>query len=118
MARPRQEILEWFEQLPCAVTVCDKNYKILYLNEMAAEFNREQGGKALVGKNLLDCHPRKARLKLKKVMASGLPNAYTIEKDGVRKQIYQSHWRKGGRVGGLVELEFEIPSNMPHHKRS
>jgi transcriptional regulator with PAS, ATPase and Fis domain len=118
MARPRQEILEWFEQLPCAVTVCDREYKILYMNEMAAEVNREQGGKALVGKNLLDCHPRSARLKLKEVMTSGRPNAYTIEKDGVKKQIYQSHWRRRGRLSGLVELSFEIPRNMPHHKRS
>ena len=118
MAKPNQEILEWFEQLPCSVTVCDKKYKILYLNKMAAEVNRDQGGKALVGKNLLDCHPRSARLKLRKVMASGRPNAYTIEKDGIRKQIYQSHWRTGGRVGGLVELSFEIPIDMPHHKRN
>jgi transcriptional regulator with PAS, ATPase and Fis domain len=110
--------LEWFEELPCSVTVCDANYRILFMNARSAEVNAKDGGKALVGKSLLDCHPPEAQEKLKRVMASGHPNIYTIEKNGVRKMIYQSHWRRKGRVAGLVEITFELPAEIPHFVRA
>jgi len=110
--------LEWFEQLPCAVTVCDKNYTILYMNDKAAEMSSKEGGKALVGKNLMNCHPPEAQKKLKKVMSSARPNVYTTERKGTKKLVYQCHWRKRGRVAGLVELSFEIPSEMPNFVRT
>jgi PAS domain-containing protein len=110
--------MEWFEQLPCAVTVCGKDYTILYMNEKAAEMNSKDGGKALVGKNLMDCHPPEARKKTRKIMASDRPNVYTIEKKGVKKLIFQGQWKKGGRTAGLVELVIELPENMPHFVRT
>jgi transcriptional regulator with PAS, ATPase and Fis domain len=110
--------LEWFEQLPCSVTVCDKKYKILYMNDRAAEVNSKDGGKALIGKSLLDCHPPKAQKKLKKVMASSQPNVYTTERKGTKKLVYQCHWKKGGRVGGLLELSFELPGDIPNFVRT
>jgi DUF438 domain-containing protein len=110
--------LEWFEQLPCSVTVCDKDYTILYLNDRSAEVNAQEGGKDLVGRNLMDCHPPEAQAKLRKVMASARPNVYTVEKKGVRKMIYQAHWKKNGRVAGLVEITFELPREVPHFVRT
>jgi transcriptional regulator with PAS, ATPase and Fis domain len=109
---------EWLEQIPCAVTVCDRNYKILYMNELEAKYNAEDGGKALIGKNLMDCHPPKAQKKLKEVMVSGKPNVYTIEKNGTKKMIYQCHWKRRGRVSGLVQLTFVLPKDVPHFIRS
>jgi len=109
---------EWFDSLPCSVTVCDANYMILYMNDRSAEVNAKDGGKSLIGKSLLDCHPPQAQEKLRKVMASGRPNVYTIEKNGVRKMIVQSHWRQGGAVGGLVEISFELPDEIPHFVRT
>jgi len=110
--------LEWFEQLPCSVTVCDKKYTILYMNDRAAEVHSKDGGKALVGKNLMDCHPSEAQKKLRKVMLSGRPNVYTTEKGGAKKLVYQGHWKKRGRVAGLVELYFELPGDMPNFLRT
>ena len=114
-ANPR---LPWFDQLPCSVTVCDAKYKILYLNDRSARVNASDGGKSLVGKNLLDCHPPDAAAKLREVMKSGRPNVYTIEKKGVRKVIYQSHWKRRGKLAGLVEITFELPWDAPHFVRS
>jgi|SRR5208282_81959 len=108
----------WLEELPCAVTVCDRKYTILYMNDRAAEVNAKDGGRSLVGENMMDCHPPAAQEKLRKVMASGRPNIYTIEKKGVHKVIYQAHWRKRGRVAGLVEITFELPSAVPHFVRT
>ncbi|MGP8078786.1 MAG: PAS domain-containing protein [Thermoplasmata archaeon] len=110
--------LRWFDQLPCAVTVCDRNYTILYLNDRAAEVNAKDGGKELIGKNMIDCHPPEAQEKLRRVMASGQPNVYTIEKNGVRKMIYQCHWKEGGHLAGLLEVTFELPPNVPHFVRT
>ena len=110
--------LEWFEDLPCSVTVCDKNYIILYMNGEATGANSGEGGKALIGKNLMDCHPPKAREKLKRVIASGRPNVYTTEKKGKKKMVYQCHWRRRGRVCGLVEFSFELPGNVPNFVRA
>ncbi|MGD0396642.1 MAG: PAS domain-containing protein [Nitrososphaerales archaeon] len=110
--------LEWFEQLPCGVTVCDKDYTILYMNDKAAVVSSKEGGKALIGKNLMDCHPPEAQKKLEKVMASGRPNVYTTEKKGTKKLVYQCHWKKRGRVAGLVEFSFELPSDMPNFVRT
>ena len=110
--------LEWFEQLPCAVTVCNKHFEILYMNDKAAESSSREGGKALVGKNLLDCHPPEAQEKLKRVIASGRPNVYTTEREGVKKLVYHGHWKKGGRTAGLVEFSFELPGDMPHFVRA
>jgi DUF438 domain-containing protein len=110
--------LPWFDQLPCSVTVCDTNYKILYLNDRSARVNASDGGKSLVGKSLIDCHPPEAAAKLRKVMKSRRPNVYTVENKGVRKVVYQSHWKKGGKVAGLVEITFELPLNAPHFIRS
>lgn len=109
---------EWFDRLPCSMTVCDKDYTILYLNERSAEVNLSDGGKKLVGKNLLDCHPPDARRKLRKVMAADRPNVYTTEKNGVHKVIFQAHWKRRGRDAGLVEITFELPKNIPHFVRT
>ncbi len=110
--------LEWFDQLPCAVTVCDKSYKILYMNDRSAEVNSGEGGKSLIGKNMIDCHPPEAAVKLRKVMASGRPNVYTTERGKVKKVIFQGHWKKRGRVAGLVEITFELPRDMAHFVRT
>ena len=44
-------------------------------------------------------------------------NVYTIEKNGVRKLIYQSPWYQNGEFAGLVEISLEIPEQMPHFVR-
>lgn len=104
--------LAWFESLPCAITVCDRSYKIVYMNEKSADSEKESGGKELIGKNLMDCHPPKAQAKLREVMASGSPHVYAVKKSGVRKLVYQSQWKRNGRVAGLVEIRIELPKKL------
>ena len=52
------------------------------------------------------------------LLADGGTNVYTIEKNGVRKMIYQTAWRVDGVVGGLAEISMEIPAEMPHYIRN
>ena len=110
----KTEPLQWLEELPFAVTVCDRNYRILYMNDKAAEGTAKEGGKNLVGKSLMGCHPPKAQRKLRKVMSSGRPYVFTIEGKGNKKLVYEGHWRKGGNVGGLLEIYFDLPKEIPN----
>ena len=109
--------LEWIEQLPLSVMVCDRKYVTLYMNDRAAEDHAEDGGRALVGKDLMACHPPEAQLKLREVLASGRPNVYITERKGKRKLVCQCQWKKRGRVGGVVQLVIELPKDVPLHKR-
>ncbi len=110
--------LRWTTEFPGSITVCDRNGIILEMNDRAASTFERQGGRDLIGKNLFDCHPEPSRSKLKNLMDSGAANAYTIEKKGVKKLIYQAPWYREGRRMGMVELSLEIPIDMPHFLRA
>ena len=101
--------LDWIKEFPAAVTVCDKDGILLEMNNKAALGYEKDGGRALIGSNVLDCHPEPARSKTRALLASGEKNIYTIEKNGVRKLLYQSPWYIEGRYAGFVELSLEIP---------
>jgi hypothetical protein len=75
------------------------------------------GGRALIGKNLLDCHPESARRKIGRIMESRQANSYTIEKQGLKKLIHQAPWYENGELGGLVEFSLVLPGEMPHFIR-
>lgn len=107
----------WVAEFPGAVTVCDRNGIIIAMNAKAAESFAGDGGFALVGSNLLDCHPEPSRTQVADLLASPRVNAYTIEKRGVHKVICQAPWFDAGAFAGLVELSLEVPATMPHFVR-
>ena len=66
---------------------------------------------------MIDCHPGPARKKTEHLLAANEKNVYTIEKNGIKKLIYQSPWYKGGDYAGLVEtLAGNSLRNAPFHK--
>jgi hypothetical protein len=107
----------WIKEFPAAATVCDPQGIILEMNARAAKYLDNYGGYDLIGKNLSDCHPDPARGKLERLMDSRQVNIYTIEKNGIKKLVYQSPWYKNGEYAGYVELVMEIPFAMPHFVR-
>jgi transcriptional regulator with PAS, ATPase and Fis domain len=107
----------WIKEFNVAITVCDENGIITEMNDKAAKTFMKDGGKALIGKSMFGCHPDGANEKIKKIMHNKTPNVYTIEKNGVRKMIYQSPWYENGEYKGLVELSLEIPLELPHFIR-
>lgn len=108
----------WVKEFPAAVTVCDPEGIILEMNDKAALSFQKDGGYELIGKNLLDCHPGASRRKLEDLLVIRKANVYTIEKNGIKKLIYQSPWYTSGEYAGFVEMAFEIPFAMPHFIRS
>ncbi len=111
------ENFEWAEELNIAVTVCDLNGIVLYMNSKAAKSFSKDGGKDLVGKSLMGCHSGKSQAKIAELMHNASTNTYTVEKNGIKKIIYQTPWLVNGEVSGLVELSMEIPFDMAHFKR-
>jgi transcriptional regulator with PAS, ATPase and Fis domain len=108
---------DWTKEFPGAVTVCDRHGVITQMNDTSARTFEADGGRALVGTNLLDCHPEPSRGQVAEMLGTPRVNAYTIEKRGVRKLIYQAPWYRDGIFQGLVELSLEIPESMPHFVR-
>jgi transcriptional regulator with PAS, ATPase and Fis domain len=109
--------MDWTDEFPGAVTVCDRNGIILQMNDKSAKTFEAEGGRALVGTNVLTCHPEPSRSKMADLLAHPRVNAYTIEKRGVRKLIYQAPWFRNGEPQGIVELSLEIPWDMAHFVR-
>ena len=109
--------MEFIEKLDGAVIVSDAEGTIIYLNEKAANTFQKDGGRALIGKNLKDCHLDYSNEKIREMMETHEKNVYTIEKKGKKKLIYQAPWFLDGTFGGLVELSLEIPFEMPHFIR-
>ncbi|MDE5784904.1 MAG: PAS sensor protein, partial [Duncaniella sp.] len=67
---------------------------------------------------IMEYHNERSRGIIRRLLDEGGSNAYTILKNGVRKMIYQTVWRKpDGALGGLVELSMVIPDEMPHYVR-
>ncbi len=110
--------INWADELGVAITVSDTGGKILYMNGKSASTFAKQGGRALVGSNLSSCHKSESWHKILQIIETEKPNCYTIEKNGVKKMIFQAPWFREGTVAGLVELSFEIPFEMDHFVRS
>lgn len=109
--------MNWTDEFSGAITVCDKEGIVVYMNDRSKmQFDKSDEG-ILVGKCLIDCHPEPARSLLKQMLAEPIPNSYTIEKKGIYKMIHQTPWIENGEFKGVVELSFEIPEQLPHHIR-
>ncbi|WP_340112274.1 hypothetical protein [Maribellus mangrovi] len=58
--------VNWSEDFDGAITVCDTEGIIVYMNKYSVEQFENYGGKVLLGTNLLDCHPEPSKSKLRK----------------------------------------------------
>jgi len=105
------------KELPFAITVCDAEAIILYMNDRSVSTFQKYGGADIIGTSLFLYHHGPSSDKLRELLDTGTKNAYTIEKNGIKKIIYQSPWYKEGKFAGLIELSLEIPAEMPHFVR-
>jgi len=105
---------DWVEEYPGSITVCDREGIILEMNRKSIESLRDQGGRKLVGQNLMDCHPEPARSKLQRMMKERRTNVYTVKKGRVRKIIIQAPWYKKNRYRGFVEVSVPITGRIPN----
>ena len=108
---------DFFKEVPFAVTICDENGILLEMNDNSAATFARHGGGSLIGHSMLDCHPEHAQQKIRAMLENHNVNAYTIEKEGQKKLIYQSPWFENGEFKGYIELSLVLPEVMPHFVR-
>ncbi|MDO9511529.1 MAG: PAS domain-containing protein [Bacteroidales bacterium] len=109
--------MDWSKEINFAITVSDKDGKIIEMNDKSAETFSNYGGFELLGKSLFECHKPNSGEKIREIGNTLLTNAYTIEKNGLKKLILQTPWYKDGVFAGLVEISLVLPDNMPHFIR-
>ncbi|MBK6345438.1 MAG: diguanylate cyclase [Bacteroidales bacterium] len=109
--------VNWTQELPIAITVTDKDGKIVEMNNKSAEVFAKYGGLELIGQPLNNCHNLRSQAIIAHLTDDKATNVYTIEKNGMKKLIYQSPWFVNGEFAGLVELSMVIPEDMPHFIR-
>ena len=105
------------KELPFAITVCDTEGIIIYMNDRSISTFQKYGGEAIIGTSLFLYHPEPASVILRRLLDTAGKNVYTIEKNGIKKMIYQSPWFKEGVFAGLIELSLEIPFEMANFVR-
>jgi len=108
----------WINGINVGITVCDARGIIVEMNDQAAATFANEGGKALLGKSFWECHPEAAQKKIRRIMGTQASNCYTIEKNGVKKMIFQTPWHEKDAFAGLVEISMVIPNAMPHFVRN
>ncbi|MCB2202419.1 PAS domain-containing protein [bacterium] len=102
----------WFKHFPGAITVTDENTTIILMNDASAETFKKDGGRDLIGKSVMDCHPDEVREKVQKLYEAQEPNTYIIEKHGKKKLVYQTPYFKDGILAGVVEMSLPLPENF------
>ena len=112
----REDLCRWADEVDYAVTIADKDCKIIYMNRRSREtFCKD--GQDLTGRNLMDCHPEHARQTIRRLLSEGGSNVYSITKNGMKKLIFQSAWKLDGEIAGLVETSMVIPPDIRHFDR-
>jgi transcriptional regulator with PAS, ATPase and Fis domain len=106
------EQTRFFDSVNIGITVSDTEGRVLYMNDKSQSVFG-----SMVGSSMMGCHKEESQAIIRRLIAEAGTNAYTIEKKGVRKLIYQTPWYEDGRVAGLVEFSIVLPETMPHYVR-
>jgi transcriptional regulator with PAS, ATPase and Fis domain len=115
--RNKMDDPEVLSLLPLPITICDTEGILIEMNSAAEALFAKDGGRALLGTNLFDCHSPASQEIIRNLMRDRKSNVYSIEKHGEKRLIYQAPWYRDGEIAGLVEISFEIPSAIPNFVR-
>jgi DUF438 domain-containing protein len=106
--------MDYFKYQSASITICNEKADVIYQNA-----NSQKIFGNVIGKSLFECHPEHACSKIRKMLIDGVPNAYTISKNGIKKLIYQTVWQdENGKICGLIEYSMIISEQMPHFVRN
>nr|WP_320010019.1 PAS domain-containing protein [uncultured Desulfobulbus sp.] len=112
-----QPTFDWIEHYPAAVSVCDPQGIIVAMNSAAAAMFAKDGGMALIGSSLYDCHPEAANTIIRGLMATQSSNTYITERKGARKLVHQVPWYDQESFAGLVETVISLPPDLEVKQR-
>lgn len=96
-----------------AVVICSMDHTIIYMNPAAVKRYDKRGGKALIGRSLLECHNEKSNEMIKKVVewfGKGVENnmIYTYYNEKENKDVYMVALRDddGALIGYYEKHEY------------
>ena len=102
-----------------AVVICDLEHTIIYMNPVAVARYEKWGGKALLGKSLLDCHNEKSREMINKVLdwfkkSTDNNLVYTFYNQNENKDVYMVALRNdsGDLIGYYEKPEYRNRETM------
>jgi transcriptional regulator with PAS, ATPase and Fis domain len=107
----------WVKELPAEIMVCDSSGIILEMNAQAEVLFANDGGRGLLGTQVLACHPDPSRGKLETMLDKQTSNSYFNTENGEKRFFFQSPWYTTGQYAGFVEISFEVPEEIPHFAR-
>ena len=108
---------DYFEKADVAVTICDKDGTVLDMNQKSRKTFIKPGMPEIIGQNVPDCHPEPARSLLADMLKNPRTNVYTVEKEGVKKLIFQTPWYDDDEYAGFMELSMVLPEVIPNRVR-
>ena len=112
-----QKQFSWSKDYPAAVTVCDTEGIIIFMNQRSMEQFQKRGGEQLLGTSLFDCHPESANRIIRKQLTTHEPNIYITQSKSGRKLVQQVPWYKDGHFAGIVETVAPIAGEIPVKQR-
>ena len=74
-----EEVADWVKAIGCAVTICDTDGRILYMNDRARLTYIKHGN--LIGHNLFACHNERSQAIIRRLLENGGTNTYTVTKN-------------------------------------
>lgn len=75
----------WVDEFSGAVTVCNRQGIIVYMNRQSEIQFENYGGKKLLGESLINCHPEPAKTQLLEMLEKPTENKYISEKKRPKK---------------------------------
>jgi len=109
----QDELGPLFAGIQASITIADENERIVYLNDMAVEHYGDQGGDALLGSNVYDCHNPTSQDKIRELYSryragDRTPVRYHTEKrDGHAESVVLFPLVVDGFFRGVAELMWE-----------
>ncbi|WP_372950461.1 hypothetical protein [Mariniphaga sp.] len=103
---------KWADEFPGAVTICNRQGIIVYMNRQSEIQFEKYGGKKLFGQSLIECHPEPARTQLLQMLEKPTENKYISEKNGRKKLVVQFPWMENDEFKGVVELSIFLPESF------
>ena len=101
------------EQDAAPVVLCALDHTVVYMNPAAVRRYAQQGGAALLGKSLMNCHPPKARAIIEKVLdwfreSPDHNRIYEFRNDEENKDVYMIALRddNGNLIGYYEKHEY------------
>ncbi len=100
---------DFLKEVGFSISVCDKDGIITYMNDKGSETFSKQGGRGLIGSQLLDCHPEPSRTRLIGIMQTRETQSYFKGEGETKRLIHQTPVYKHGIFDGYIELIIPLP---------